>query len=169
MATKTTTTAKVETKAAAKPEVKVETKAPAKKADEKVEVKKAETKVAAKKADEKVEAKKVETKDTPVKAETKVETKKAETKKAEAKPAAKKTSAKAATTKKDADKAATTKVFVQFYGKEVDTTAITEAAKADYIAKGGKKTGIKNVQIYIKPEDNAAYYVIEGVEGVITL
>lgn len=145
MATKTSKTAKVDNKTAVKPEIKTETKVAAK-----PEVK-ADTKTASK-------------------TEVKADTKKAETKTTASKKATAKTEAKKET--KTADKTATkkaeTKVFVQFFGKEVDIETITEAAKADYIAKTGKKTA-KNVKIYVKPEDNAAYYVIEGIEGVVYL
>ena len=43
-----------------------------------------------------------------------------------------------------------------------------KAAKADYTAKTGKKT-VTSVELYIKPEDNRAYYVIDKATGFITL
>lgn len=146
MATAKTTTAKaaekkVETKTTAKvAEKKAETKATAKATE-----KKAETK--AKATTKKAEAKKVE----EVK-EVKAETKKAATKTTTKKPAAKKAK----------------NVYVQFAGMEFDAAAIEKAVKADYTAKNGKKT-MTSVNIYIKPEDMKAYYVIDGIIGDIAL
>ncbi|WP_347993073.1 DUF6465 family protein, partial [uncultured Eubacterium sp.] len=79
----------------------------------------------------------------------------------------KKEAAKKTTTKKAAAKKVE-KVLVQFYGKEFDVEALKEAAKADYTAKTGKKT-VTSVELYIKPEDNRAYYVIDKATGFITL
>ena len=60
------------------------------------------------------------------------------------------------------------KAIVETYGKEFDVEALKEAAKADYTAKTGKKT-VTSVELYIKPEDNRAYYVIDKATGFITL
>ena len=42
-----------------------------------------------------------------------------------------------------------------------------EKARADY--RLTHKTGIHSCKVYIKPEENAAYYVINRVEGKIPL
>ena len=133
-------------------------------------------------------AAKVETKvEAPVKAaEVKVEAVKAEVKpevKAEAKKApAKKEAAKKETVKKEtvkkaapAKKATTTKkavepaVVVQFGGQEVSMATVIENAKKAFEAEGNKVSSIKEIQIYVKPEEYAAYYVINGVSGRINL
>ena len=133
-------------------------------------------------------AAKVETKvEAPVKAaEVKVEAVKAEVKpevKAEAKKApAKKEAAKKETVKKEtvkkaapAKKATTTKkavepaVVVQFGGQEVSMATVIENAKKAFEAEGNKVSSIKEIQIYVKPEEYAAYYVINGVTGRINL
>jgi len=139
---------------------------------------KVETKVEApvKAAEVKAEAKKVETvKVEPAKAEAKVEVK-AEAKKAPAKKAAAKTTtAKKETTKKAATKTTTAKkavapvVMVQFGGQEVSMDAVIENAKKAFEAEGNKVSSIKEIQIYVKPEEYAAYYVINGVSGRINL
>ncbi|MBR6337071.1 MAG: hypothetical protein IKR76_04995 [Ruminococcus sp.] len=92
----------------------------------------------------------------------------------ETKTAAKKTAAKAKDTatkaKAAAKKAAENKqaVYVQFGDKEVAALDVLEAAKADF--KANNKGAVKSVKIYIKPEDNAAYYVVnDKVEGKIDL
>lgn len=84
------------------------------------------------------------------KIETKIEAVK-ETAPAE-KPAAK-TTAKAPAAPKET-------VKIQFGGDEYDFAEIKKAVKADYKAKFNDK--IKTVEIYIKPEDKAAYYVINS-------
>ena len=85
---------------------------------------------------------------------------------AEKKPAAKKT---AAAEKKPAAKAEAVVVTkVQFGGNEYDTAEIAEKAKAAF--KAESKAAIKTVNVYIKPEDNAAYFVInDKFEGKIEL
>ena len=67
-----------------------------------------------------------------------------------------------ASTKTAAKKAAAPKadVILEFYSHSVEIAKIQEAVKADYIAAGNKASGFKNVKIYVKPEDNAAYYVV---------
>lgn len=129
-----------------------------------------------------VKAAKVETKvEAPVKAaEVKVETVKTEVK-AEAKKAepkkevAKKETVKKETVKKaPAKKAATTKeveptVVVQFAGQEVAMATVIENVKKAFEAEGNKVSSIKEMQIYVKPEEYAAYYVINGVSGRINL
>ena len=68
---------------------------------------------------------------------------------------AKKAPAKKATTKKTAVKAT---VYVQYAGIEKSVEEIVEAAKA------AATVAVKDVTVYVKPEDNAAYYVINGGE-----
>ena len=129
-------------------------------------------------------AAKVETKvEAPVKAaEVKAETVKAEAKKAPAKKAEpKKEAVKAETVKKEtvkkaapAKKATTKKaveptVVVQFGGQEVAMATVIENAKKAFEAEGNKVSSIKEIHIYVKPEEYAAYYVINGVSGRINL
>lgn len=88
--------------------------------------------------------------------------KKAETKTAEVK----KTVAKKAPAKKAAAPASPA-VYVQFNGKELLVSDIVDRVKADYRAVS--KQPMRSVNVYVKPEDNAAYYVINKVEGKIDL
>ena len=37
---------------------------------------------------------------------------------------------------------------------------VTARVKAHYVAKGNKEESIENLQIYVKPEEFTAYYVI---------
>ena len=113
-----------------------------------VETKAAETaKVVEQKAAE--TAKVVEQKAKEVAEET---AKKAE----EVKTTAKKTIAKAAAKTAVVEP----RVIVQYQNREVDTAAITERIKAQFISEGHKAGCIKELNIYVKPEEYSAYYVI---------
>lgn len=90
-------------------------------------------------------------------------------KKAAPKAAKKETKKAAKTTKKAATKtakketkaaAATVKVFVEYQGKQTDMDAIVAAVKAN----AGVKT-FKTLEVYVKPEDGAAYYVVNGKDS----
>lgn len=52
-------------------------------------------------------------------------------------------------------------VFVQYGEKEVKVAEIVDTAKAAFKEANGRKA-IKTVQVYVKPEENAAYYVINS-------
>lgn len=52
------------------------------------------------------------------------------------------------------------KVVLQYQGREVEEAALVEAATAAF--KENSKAIIKTVELYLKPEENAAYYVING-------
>lgn len=103
----------------------------------------------------------------------KAETKAAETKAAApkkttaAKTTAKTTAAKAATKKTTAKKAAAVKetVSIQFAGKEYTTEQLVKIAK-DIWEFDLKKdpADFAEVQLYVKPEEAKAYYVINGTE-----
>lgn len=73
-----------------------------------------------------------------------------------AKKTAKKTVAKVAA-KTAVVKAAT---IVQYQNNEVDTTKVEERVKAQFVSEGHKAASIKKLNIYIKPEEYSAYYVI---------
>jgi len=109
------------------------------------EVKLVETKAAEKKA-EKAEKKPAKKAAAP-KAEKKPAEKKAE-KKTEKKPAAK------------SAKAPAVKAVVEYRGVQVSLDDIVAAIKADW-----KGEAIKTLEVYVKPEDAAAYYVVNGAES----
>ena len=52
------------------------------------------------------------------------------------------------------------KVVLQYNGKDIEMKAVVEACKADYKAKGHKTAS--NVVVYVKPEENTAYYTVAG-------
>ena len=95
-----------------------------------------------------------EVKAAEVKAETKTEAPKAEEPKKE--------TAKKAPAKRTTAKDIKTSVVVQFAGKEVTEKDLIAAVKKAYTKKGNKVGDIKTIEIYVKPEENAAYYVVNG-------
>ena len=67
------------------------------------------------------------------------------------------------TTEKKAVKAVTKKVNLQFAGKDIAMDDIEAKVKATWMEETGKaESEITEIEIYVKPEENAAYYVING-------
>lgn len=63
-----------------------------------------------------------------------------------------------------------TEVILQYREYEVNMDDVTARVKAHYLAKGHKEESIESMQIYVKPEDFTAYYVInDGVVGKVNL
>ena len=58
-------------------------------------------------------------------------------------------------------------LYVEFSGKQYNVTDIIDRAKADYRAT--HKVGVQSCKVYIKPEEGAAYYVINKVSGKLDL
>lgn len=52
-------------------------------------------------------------------------------------------------------------LILQYQGGETDMTALAETAKADFHSTR-KRTLVTSLKLYIKPEEGAAYYVING-------
>ena len=52
-------------------------------------------------------------------------------------------------------------LVLQYQGAEVDTATLIEAAKREFKSQH-KRTLITSLQMYLKPEENTAYYVING-------
>ena len=145
--------ASVETKAAEKTaEVKPAAEKPVE--EKTAEVKSAEEKTTAVKSEE--PAKKTAAKKTTTRKTT----------------AAKKTTPKTAAKTTAAKKAEpVTEVYVQYWGKEIHTSEVADRIKKIWTEDMGKKASeLKDLKIYIKPEDNGAHYVINGdVTGFIGL
>ncbi len=99
--------------------------------------------------------------------EAKEATKEVVKKAAAKKPAApKKTAAKKPAVKE----AAKTQVIVQYQNNEVDLEKIEERVKAQFVSEGHKAGTIKQINVYVKPEEYSAYYVInEKFSGRVDL
>ena len=94
---------------------------------------------------------------------TKTTAKKAATKTAAKKPTTAKTAAKKTAAKKAEIK---TEMFLQFAGKEYSQEEILQKVKDIWTYDLGKNVDdIKDVQLYLKPEESAAYYVVNGEES----
>ena len=116
------------------------------------EVKKATAKVIAKAAP--VEEKKVEVKAAEVKAEP-----------AKKEPVKKEAAKKAAPAKKETAKKVAVKEVVnfQFSGKSYTPDDLLKICKDVWkYDLNGKEADFKTVELYVKPEENTAYYVING-------
>lgn len=108
-------------------------------------------------------------------AETKAEMKAETAVKAEPakKEAAKKETAKKEPAKKTAVKktaktekpAMTQNIYVQFAGNEILTADLVAKVTENWVALGHRASSIKSLDLYVKPEDMAAYYVINGKES----
>ena len=51
-------------------------------------------------------------------------------------------------------------VFIQYQGNEAIVADVIEKAKNEFVAEGHRASSIKSLQVYLKPEEFAAYYVI---------
>ena len=81
------------------------------------------------------------------------------------KPAAKKSAAKKTAAKKtSAKKDIKVKAIVEYYGKQVEEKEIIASVKKAWTKSGRKVGEIKSIDLYIKPEEGAVYYVINGVD-----
>ena len=90
--------------------------------------------------------------------------------KKEAAPAAvaKKPAAKKSAPSEKAER--TEAIFLQVGGREWNTAQLRDQAVAAYVAEGHRASAIKRLELYVKPEDGKAYFVInEKFEGSIDL
>ena len=59
-------------------------------------------------------------------------------------------------------------IYVQHANRQFDCAALVDRCKEDFKAKH-KNAFIKSCKLYIKPEDNMVYYVINGIEDKLGL
>lgn len=116
------------------------------------EIKPVETKAAVKEEPKKAEPKKEAVKETAKEATEAV--------KETAQKAVKKATAKAKKATDAVKEKAHPEVYIQFGSNEAKTADIVDKVKALYVAEGHRESSIKSLQIYLKPEEYAAYYVI---------
>ena len=107
------------------------------------------------------------TKKTPVQTEEIVKVE--ETVKVEKKPAVKKAepvekevAEKKPAAKRTTKKAVKTTLVVQAAGKEVSMEDAVARVKEAWVATGNKETDMKEIAVYVKPEEKAIYYVVNG-------
>ena len=68
---------------------------------------------------------------------------------------------------REAVSAVTPMVYIQYGDKEIVCDELIERARADY--KANNKGTVRSIKLYVKPEENTAYYVINGKEGKIDI
>lgn len=74
-----------------------------------------------------------------------------------------KTTKRTTTRKSTVKKEVKETVFVQYAGQEYDINEIRAAVKKAWTEETGKKeSDITEIQIYVKPEEAAVYYVVNG-------
>ena len=49
---------------------------------------------------------------------------------------------------------------LEFQGRQAEQTSVVDKVKAAFVASGHRASSIKSLQIYMKPEEFKAYYVI---------
>jgi hypothetical protein len=94
--------------------------------------------------------------------------------KTEKAPKEKKPSSRAAASKKAEDKQAAkktavkkeikVKAVVQYQGKQVEEKEIIGNVKKAWTKTGGKVRDIRSIDLYIKPEEDKVYYVVNGTD-----
>ena len=87
-----------------------------------------------------------------------------------AKTAVKKTAEKAAAKKPAAKKEIETTVSVQFSGKSYTTEELVAIAKDVWKYDLKRKAGdLESIELYVKPEENKVYYVMNGESGSFSI
>ncbi|WP_349948814.1 DUF6465 family protein [Lacrimispora sp. BS-2] len=51
--------------------------------------------------------------------------------------------------------------FLEYSGKQIAAGEVLEAVKKDYLSKH-EDAAVKTLEIYIKPEEDTAYYAVDG-------
>lgn len=68
-------------------------------------------------------------------------------------------------TRRTAKKESAAEIYVQFLGREISAKDVLENVKNLWTSEMGRKEkDLKDVKVYIKPEENKAYFVINGNE-----
>ena len=76
----------------------------------------------------------------------------------------KKTEEKKAVKKAAPKKEMKTSVVVEYKGKQVEEKEMIAAVKKAWTKSGRRIGEIKTMTLYVKPEENAVYYVINGID-----
>ncbi len=55
-------------------------------------------------------------------------------------------------------------VYVEFYGEQVSQDELVKEVKKIWTDSGKKESDIKSIALYVKPEEDRCYYVVNGDE-----
>lgn len=105
-------------------------------------------------------AEKVAEKASEVKEAAKAETKKVAEKAVSAKNAVKTAAKRTASKVAEKKSGPVSEIYIQFGGREATVENVIAKATELYVADGHRASSIKSLKIYLKPEESAAYYVI---------
>lgn len=53
-------------------------------------------------------------------------------------------------------------LFIEFSGNQYSQDELVKNIKNTIVADGTKASAIKSLDVYVKPEENKAYYVVNG-------
>ncbi|MBR1815723.1 MAG: hypothetical protein IJ763_03390 [Lachnospiraceae bacterium] len=56
-------------------------------------------------------------------------------------------------------------IYIEYYGKQVEQASLVKEAKSIWTKSGKKASDLKSLDLYIKPEENTAYYVFNEDES----
>ena len=74
------------------------------------------------------------------------------------------------TAKKAAKEELKPEVYIQYQGREGVVEDAIKKVTEQFVAEGHRASTIKSLQLYLKPEENAAYYVInQKIAGRVDL
>lgn len=60
--------------------------------------------------------------------------------------------------------------YIEYYGKQIEEADLVKKAKAIWTNSGNKVSDIASLNIYVKPEENMAYYVFnDDVTGSFSI
>ena len=63
------------------------------------------------------------------------------------------------------EKSKKTTLYVEYLGKQVEEKEMIATVKKVWTSAGNKVGDIKTLELYVKPEDGAVYYVINNTES----
>ncbi|MDD6207010.1 MAG: DUF6465 family protein [Clostridiales bacterium] len=57
-----------------------------------------------------------------------------------------------------------TKVYIQYAGQEHVLSNLYDLAKTQWLEAGHEEKDLKSIDVYVKPEENNAYYVVNDTD-----
>ena len=54
--------------------------------------------------------------------------------------------------------------YIEYYGKQIDQASLVKEAKSIWTKSGKKASELTSLNLYVKPEENLAYYVFNNDE-----